>query len=60
MALADETDAPSGSYYSTEPKSKAIKKSEGFDQASISKEASDDALAARLWDSSAEILGVKA
>ena len=60
MALADETDAPSGSYYSTEPKSKAIKKSEGFDQASISKEASDDALAARLWDSSAEILGVNA
>jgi len=59
MALADEDEVPSGSYLSTaSPTSQAASRAEGFDEANISKEAQDDALAARLWERSAEIVGL--
>jgi protochlorophyllide reductase len=58
MATADETEVPSGSYFSAEVGSKAATKAEGFDQSTVSVEASDDALAARLWDLSTKIVGV--
>ena len=38
--------------------SKAASKADGFDVANISKEARDAALAARLWERSAELVGV--
>lgn len=58
MATADDTEVPNGSYFSAPTKSKALTKSDGFDQGTISKEASDDVLAARLWDRSLEIVGL--
>jgi len=59
MATAGEEDVPSGSYFSAETGSKAATKGEGFDgSSSVSKEAMDDDLAARLWDRSVEIVGL--
>lgn len=60
MATADEAEIPSGSYFSApEAGSKAITKADGFDQASISAEASNDELALRLWDISADLVGLE-
>ena len=59
MATAPEAEVPSGSYLSAaSATSKAITRSEGFDEAPVSKEARDEALAARLWERSAEVLGL--
>lgn len=58
MALADETEVPSGSYLSGEVGSRGSCVAEGFCQSEVSKEASDDALAANLWDASAAIVGL--
>jgi light-dependent protochlorophyllide reductase len=48
MATADESTVPSGSYFSAKTGSKAATKADGFADATVSTEASDDALAARL------------
>mmetsp|Transcript_61920 Transcript_61920/g.110091 ORF Transcript_61920/g.110091 Transcript_61920/m.110091 type:complete len:153 (+) Transcript_61920:3-461(+) len=59
MATAAEDEVPSGSYLSAPAAtSKAATRAEGFDMAQISKEASDDALAAKLWESSAQAVGL--
>mmetsp|Transcript_10440 Transcript_10440/g.30683 ORF Transcript_10440/g.30683 Transcript_10440/m.30683 type:complete len:347 (-) Transcript_10440:95-1135(-) len=58
MATADDSEVPPGAYYSAEVGSKAATKADGFGPAAISKEASSDALAAQLWDRSAEIVGL--
>ena len=58
MATAPDSEVPTGSYFSAEVGSKAATKADGFDQAGISVEASDDDLASRLWDTSCEIVGV--
>jgi protochlorophyllide reductase len=58
MATADESEVPSGSYFSADVGSKAATKADGFDDTTVSTEASDDALAARLWDLSTNIVGV--
>jgi protochlorophyllide reductase len=47
---------PSGSYFSAPTKSRAVRKEDGFQQTTVSKEASDDNLASRLWDKSAEVV----
>jgi len=54
MASADDTEVPSGSYFSAEVGSKAATKAEGFEPSTVSVEASDDKLATRLWDLSTE------
>lgn len=56
MATSDEV--PSGSYLSAEVGSKGASMSDGFEATVVSKEASNDDLAARLWDRSAEIVGI--
>lgn len=56
--MATDNDIASGSYYSADVGSKAATKADGFEQGVISTEASNDDLAARLWDRSAEIVGV--
>jgi len=58
MATAPEEEVPSGSYFSAEVGSRAFTKEDGFDDASVSIEASDDDLAARLWFKSTEIVGL--
>ena len=58
MATASDEEIPTGSYLSAEVGSKAATRSEGFDTAGISKEASSDELAAKLWDRSLEIAGL--
>mmetsp|Transcript_27774 Transcript_27774/g.65196 ORF Transcript_27774/g.65196 Transcript_27774/m.65196 type:complete len:360 (-) Transcript_27774:120-1199(-) len=58
MATASDDEVPNGSYYSGDTKSRATCKADGFDQASISIEASDDALSTKLWDRSMEVVGL--
>lgn len=59
MATASEADVPSGSYLSAPAAtSKATTRADGFDAAQISKEARDDALAKRLWELSAQVVGL--
>jgi len=59
VATAPEAEVPSGSYLSAaSATSKAATRAEGFDEAQVSKEARDDALAARLWERSAEVVGL--
>jgi len=58
MATASDDEVPSGSYFSAEVGSKAATNADGFQQGDISKEGSDEALAASLWDLSAKIVGV--
>ena len=58
-ATASEADVPSGSYLSApSATSKAASRADGFGDATVSKEARDDALAARLWERSAEVVGL--
>ena len=57
MATASEGEVPSGSYLSApSATSTATCREEGFDAAAVSTEAQDDALAARLWERSAELV----
>ena len=57
--MATSADVKSGEYLSApSATSKAASKADGFDNANISKEARDAALAARLWERSAELVGV--
>ena len=57
LATADEGEVPSGSYLSAaSATSQATTRSDGFDQAQISTEAQDDALAKLLWERSAELV----
>jgi light-dependent protochlorophyllide reductase len=58
MATASDDEVPSGSYFSADVGSKAATKADGFQQGDISKEGSDDVLAASLWDLSAKIVGL--
>ena len=59
MATASEYEVPSGSYLSAaSATSKASTRAEGFEQAAISREAQDDVVAARLWERSAEVVGL--
>jgi len=58
MAVADESDVPDGAYFSAEPGSRGITSSDGFGPADLSEEASDDILAAKLWNRSIEIAGL--
>jgi light-dependent protochlorophyllide reductase len=60
MATADESEVPSGSYFSAKVGSKAATKADGFDQDGISKEASNDELATKLWERSMEIVQLSA
>ena len=53
MATAD---LPSGSYLSADTGSKAVSMADGFDGGLLSPEGSDDALAAKLWDRSRELV----
>ena len=59
MATASDDEVPSGSYLSSATGSKAATISDGFYNSSVSKEASDDGLAAKLWDRSTEIVGIE-
>jgi len=59
VATAMETEVPSGTYLSAaSATSRAATRAEGFGDAKISKEASDDDLAARLWERSSAVVGV--
>jgi len=58
MALADDSEIPPGSYYSSETGSRACTRADGFGPASMSKEAMDDALATKLWETSMQIVGL--
>ena len=59
MATATDDQVPNGSYLSAPSStSKAVSRTEGFAPAKISVEASDEVLGARLWDRSAELVGV--
>jgi len=58
MATTEEGEVPSGSYFSAETGSRAASRDEGFDGCGVSVEAADEGLAKRLWDRSAEIVGV--
>ena len=59
LATADEDEVPSGSYLSApSATSTAATDADGFDAAPVSAEASDDDLAARLWERSAEVVGL--
>ena len=55
--VATSDDVPRGAYLSAETGSKAATYAEGFDDGLISPEGQDDALAARLWDRSRELVG---
>lgn len=59
MATASDDEIPTGLYLSAETGSKAVTRSTGFDEAGISKEASSDDLAGKLWDRSLEIVGIE-
>eukprot|EP00629_Pelagomonadales_sp_RCC1024_P017814 CAMPEP_0119269676 /NCGR_PEP_ID=MMETSP1329-20130426/6989_1 /TAXON_ID=114041 /ORGANISM="Genus nov. species nov., Strain RCC1024" /LENGTH=317 /DNA_ID=CAMNT_0007269677 /DNA_START=273 /DNA_END=1222 /DNA_ORIENTATION=- len=52
LAYMATADLPSGSYLSADTGSRAASIADGFDDGLISKEGSDDALAAKLWDRS--------
>ena len=57
--MATSADVKSGEYLSApSATSKAASKADGFDVANISKEARDAALAARLWERSAALVGI--
>eukprot|EP00316_Scyphosphaera_apsteinii_P023657 CAMPEP_0119336224 /NCGR_PEP_ID=MMETSP1333-20130426/91356_1 /TAXON_ID=418940 /ORGANISM="Scyphosphaera apsteinii, Strain RCC1455" /LENGTH=333 /DNA_ID=CAMNT_0007346981 /DNA_START=45 /DNA_END=1046 /DNA_ORIENTATION=+ len=59
LATASEEEVPHGSYFSAPAAtSRATSRAEGFKEAKISKEANDDALAARLWERSAQLVGL--
>ena len=55
--VATSDDVPRGAYLSAETGSKAAMYADGFDDGLISPEGQDDALAARLWDRSRELVG---
>ncbi len=55
--VATSDDVPRGAYLSAETGSKAATYAEGFDDGLISPEGQNDALAARLWDRSRELVG---
>ena len=57
MATASDAEVPPGSYLAGPTGSKGFMRDDGFDDARISKEASDDAKATRLWELSSEIVG---
>ena len=60
-ATASDGEVPSGSYLSApSATSKAATRADGFDAARVSTEAQDDAKAARLWERSAEVVGLPA
>jgi len=59
VATAGAAEVPSGSYLSApSATSRATNKADGFGDARVSTEAQDDALAARLWERSAEVVGL--
>ena len=59
MATADETEVPSGSYFSApSATSKAATVADGFAAARVSKEALDDELAPKLWERSLEVVAL--
>ena len=55
--VATSEDVPRGAYLSAETGSKAATYADGFDDGLISPEGQDEALAARLWDRSRELVG---
>jgi protochlorophyllide reductase len=57
MATASDAEVPPGSYLCGPTGSKGFTREDGFDDGRISKEASDDAKATRLWELSSEIVG---
>ena len=58
-ATAPSEEVASGAYLSApNAKSQATTIADGFSDAPVSKEAQDEALAARLWERSAAIVGV--
>ena len=57
IQVATSEDVPRGAYLSAETGSKAATYADGFDDGLISPEGQDDALAARLWDRSRELVG---
>lgn len=58
MATAGDKEVPSGSYLSAETGSKVFTVADGFSKSDVSKEASDDVLASKLWDASEKIVGI--
>ena len=58
MATASDDEVPTGSYFSAKVGSKAATRADGFDNDVVSNEASNDDLAAKLWDRSIEIVGL--
>ena len=54
--VATSNEVPRGAYLSAETGSKAATYAEGFDDGLISPEGQDEALAARLWDRSRELV----
>mmetsp|Transcript_34979 Transcript_34979/g.76514 ORF Transcript_34979/g.76514 Transcript_34979/m.76514 type:complete len:349 (+) Transcript_34979:212-1258(+) len=59
LATASDDEVPSGSYLSAhKATSKAVSVADGFASAVISKEAMDEDLASRLWEKSAEVIGL--
>lgn len=59
MATASDAEVPSGSYYSAPAAtSKAATRADGFEDATVSAEARDGALASKLWDASLQVVGL--
>ena len=59
LVTAPEEEVPSGSYLAAaSATSRATTRSEGFEEAQVSDEARDDDLAARLWERSADVVGL--
>lgn len=59
VATASDAAIPPGSYLAGPTGSKGFTREDGFTDGTLSKEAQDDALAARLWERSCEIVGVE-
>ena len=58
MATASDADVPPGSYFSGPTGSRGFSREDGFTDGTISNEGLDDALAARLWERSIELVGL--
>mmetsp|Transcript_39545 Transcript_39545/g.40095 ORF Transcript_39545/g.40095 Transcript_39545/m.40095 type:complete len:146 (-) Transcript_39545:453-890(-) len=57
MATASDNDVPSGSYYTADTGSRAVKLEDGFGPGIVSREAADEDLGRRLWEKSVLLVG---
>jgi protochlorophyllide reductase len=59
MATAPDSEVPPGSYLSAPTGAVGASRKDGFVDAPVSCDAQDDALAARLWESSVRAIGLQ-